>query len=388
MANGEELISQSLPDDVIEMIVAFLSVSDLPKATLVCKQWHSFIASSPIRRALSNCLHKCKPWLFLLSANKRRGSGFDPLARRWIRLPPLSLDPSEQDAIFMEGNGILFSVAGGSLKFTKSFLNPRKWEQSAAAMRVWRQNPIVCDDQGKIVVIGGVHELEEDKLCVEMLHLKSGEWEICDPLPEEFRHSASSTWLSSAVFNGKIYVLEKYKGDCCCFELQSKQWGKVMAVRAWSSLPSCQCVKYFCLACKGGLVLAGLVRDNGGMSFRMCIAEEEKLESKEGTEIQMPGEMLKLITGRETREEEEEEEEDEYSLYAEYIECRGAGDLVYVFSKSRYVSRRRVCLFDFSTGVWEMLAENDGGLCMNWRDRDLLVCSPVTLDETWLTSKA
>ncbi|GLJ20750.1 hypothetical protein SUGI_0378110 [Cryptomeria japonica] len=382
---GEALISQSLPDDVIEVIMAFLSISDAPKAAIVCKQWHSFIASSPIRRALSHSLHKCKPWLFILGANKGRGLGFDPVARRWIHLPPLSLYSNEQDTIFMEGNGFLFSVSGDRFKFTDSFLTPRKWRDSAAALRVWRQNPLVCYDGGKVIVIGGVHELEENPLCVEMLDLKSGESEMCDPLPGEFKHSASSTWLSSAVFNGKVYVLEKFKGDCCCFELQSKRWGKVMSVGSLaSSSSSSQCVKYFCLACKVGLVIAGLIMENGEISFQMCIVEENKMECKKGTKLRMPGEMLKLIAGKER----EEEEDDEYSSYAEYIECRSAGDLIYVFSKSNYMSRRRVCLFDFSKGVWEMLGDNDGCSFRNWRERVLFVCCPVTLDQTSLVFKA
>ncbi|XP_057855999.2 F-box/kelch-repeat protein At3g24760 [Cryptomeria japonica] len=380
--NGEGSISQSLPDDVMEMIVAFLSISDLPRAALVCKQWHSFIASSPICRELSHSLHKCKPWLFLVGAKKRRCLGFDPGARRWIRLPPFSLNPDEQDVIIMEGDGFIFSISGDRLKFMNSFLNPRKWRESAAAMQVWRQNPLICHDRGKLIMIGGVHEFEENPLSVEMLDLKSGEWEMCDPLPGEFGQKASSTWLSSAVFSGKIYVLEKWKGDFCCYELQSKRWGKVMSVRPLASSSSSQCVKYFCLACRIGLVLAGLIRENGDLSFRMYIVEENKMECKEGTELRMPDEMLKLIAGRETSEEEEEEEEYSSSSYAEHIECRGEGDLVYVFSKSRYVNKRRVCLFDFSTGVWEMLADNDGGLCMDWREGVLFVCCSVTLEET------
>ncbi|GLJ20745.1 hypothetical protein SUGI_0378030 [Cryptomeria japonica] len=103
--NGEESISQLMPDDMIEIIVAFLPISDLSRAALVCKQWHSFIATSPIRRQISHSIHKYKPWLFILGANKRRGLGFDPVARRWIRLPPFSLNPNERDAVIMEGNG-------------------------------------------------------------------------------------------------------------------------------------------------------------------------------------------------------------------------------------------------------------------------------------------
>ncbi|GLJ20744.1 hypothetical protein SUGI_0378020 [Cryptomeria japonica] len=327
--NGEGSISQSLPDDVMEMIVAFLSISDLPRAALVCKQWHSFIASSPICRELSHSLHKCKPWLFLVGAKKRRCLGFDPGARRWIRLPPFSLNPDEQDVIIMEGDGFIFSISGDRLKFMNSFLNPRKWRESAAAMQVWRQNPLICHDRGKLIMIGGVHEFEENPLSVEMLDLKSGEWEMCDPLPGEFGQKASAS-----------------AGE------------------------------------RIGLVLAGLIRENGDLSFRMYIVEENKMECKEGTELRMPDEMLKLIAGRETSEEEEEEEEYSSSSYAEHIECRGEGDLVYVFSKSRYVNKRRVCLFDFSTGVWEMLADNDGGLCMDWREGVLFVCCSVTLEET------
>ncbi|GLJ20743.1 hypothetical protein SUGI_0378010 [Cryptomeria japonica] len=78
--NGEE----SMPDDVIEIIVGFLPISDLPRAALVCKQWRYFIATSPIRRQIWHSIHKCKPWLFLFRAKKKRGLGFDLVAHRWI----------------------------------------------------------------------------------------------------------------------------------------------------------------------------------------------------------------------------------------------------------------------------------------------------------------
>jgi hypothetical protein len=119
-------ISQ-LKDEVIEIILSSLPILDLLNAALVCKEWRSIIASSPLLRAVSYSIHASKPWLFVLGQTrsplsaKNRVIGFDPLAWRWNRIglstsnckdPKQFEEPHEARSIMMnveEGNGILFT---------------------------------------------------------------------------------------------------------------------------------------------------------------------------------------------------------------------------------------------------------------------------------------
>jgi hypothetical protein len=85
-----------------------------------------------------------------------------------------------------------------------------------------------------IFVVGGVSYFEGeevDPLCAEMLDLNSGVCESLDLLPYQFKVSASSTWISSTVFDDIIYLLERYSRDCFYFDLQRKRWGCVGKLR-------------------------------------------------------------------------------------------------------------------------------------------------------------
>lgn len=230
---GSSLCISLLPDELIHIILASLPVTDLLNAALVCKEWHSFIASSHLLRALSFSIHASKPWLFVLGQSrkicsaKKRVIGFDPLAWRWNRIgvPAPLIDskqleqPHEASSVMMnveEGNGILFYLSGRCIKYTLSFLNPKsKWEESPPTSCWRRQHPMLCYIGGPThnhIFVIGVSEFEGeeiDPLCAEMLDLNSGVWESLDPLPYQFKTGASSTWISSAVLDDRIYLLEK-----------------------------------------------------------------------------------------------------------------------------------------------------------------------------------
>ena len=82
-------------------------------------------------------------------------------------------------------------------------------------MIFWRhQHPVVCYLEGPtynhIFIVGGVSDFEGeevDPLCAEMLDLNSGVCESLDALPYQFKVSASSTWISSTIFDDIIYLL-------------------------------------------------------------------------------------------------------------------------------------------------------------------------------------
>jgi hypothetical protein len=391
---------------VIELILASLPITDLLNAALVCKDWHSFIASSHLLRAVSFSIHASKPWLFVLGQSrsllpaKNRVIGFDPLAWRWNRIGlPESIDskkleePHEARSVMMnveEGNGILFYLAGRRINYTLNFLNPKcKWEESPP-MSCWRhQHPVVCYLGGPtynhLFVVGGVSDFEGeeiDPLCAEMLDLNSGVWESLDPLPYQFKASASSTWLSSAVFDDRIYLLERYSGDCCYFDLQKKRWGCVGKLRPphpSSSVAHLDDEQGGLILVSGsskkGLVVGGLRRDDGGMSFRLWsfnnIVDDEAI-GVACTEIsRMPSHMFNLVTGK------DEEEEEEVT-----VKCKGIGDVVYIYSDRS----DHVCVCDAGQQAWRMLPNDNGGIFVgtsnyNYSGRFKFFCSTVTLNQ-------
>jgi hypothetical protein len=186
-------------------------------------------------------------------------------------------------------------------------------------MSCWRhQHPVVCYLGGPtynhIFVVGGVSDFEGeeiDPLCAEMLDLNSGVWESLDPLPYQFKASASSTWLSSAVFDDRIYLLERYSGDCCYFDLQRKRWecvGKLRPPHPSSSVVHDEQGGLILVSgsSKKGLVVGGLRRDDGGMSFRLW--NFNNIVDDEATNIvctemdRMPSHMFNLVTGKDEEE--------------------------------------------------------------------------------------
>jgi hypothetical protein len=355
---------------------------------------------------VSYSIHASKPWLFVLGQSrsllpaKNRVIGFDPLAWRWNRIGlPESIDskkleePHEARSVMMnveEGNGILFYLAGRRINYTLNFLNPKcKWEESPP-MSCWRhQHPVVCYLGGPtynhLFVVGGVSDFEGeeiDPLCAEMLDLNSGVWESLDPLPYQFKASASSTWLSSAVFDDRIYLLERYSGDCCYFDLQKKRWGCVGKLRpphpssAVAHLDDEQGGLILVSgSSKKGLVVGGLRRHDGGMSFRLWtfnnIVDDEAI-GVACTEIsRMPSHMFNLVTGK------DEDEEEEVT-----VKCKGIGDVVYIYSDRS----DHVCVCDAGQQAWRMLPNDNGGIFVgtsnyNYSGRFKFFCSTVTLNQ-------
>ncbi|KAE9584454.1 putative kelch-type beta propeller [Lupinus albus] len=78
-----------------------------------------------------------------------------------------------------------------------------------------RINPLLAVfNERKFVVVGGVKFIGnlvdiEDRLHVEIYDPSLGSWEICPPLPGDFRSGNSPSSLSSALFKGKFYVDER-----------------------------------------------------------------------------------------------------------------------------------------------------------------------------------
>lgn len=260
-------------------------------------------------------------------------------------------------------------------------------------MSCWRhQQPVVCYLAGgatssfnrHIFVVGGVCDFEgdseiDDPFRAEMLDLNSGVWELLDPLPSQFKASASATWLSSAVSNDRIYLLERYSGDCCYFDLQRKHWelvGKLLRPPPPPSSSSLvdeeQLGGLILLSAnskKGlGLLVGGLWRDDGGiMSFRVW--SFNNIVCREMG--RMPPDMYNLVTGK-------AEEEEEGCRELVTVKCKGMEDLIYIYSDRS----EHICVCDISGHgqlFWRMLPNRTCNY--NYSSRFKYVCSPVTLDQ-------
>ncbi|RZC57566.1 hypothetical protein C5167_004870 [Papaver somniferum] len=90
--------------------------------------------------------------------------------------------------------------------------------------KVWRTDPIVAIVGSCIVVAGGTCDFEDDPLTVELYDTACPGWFTCQPIPNIPKDSAASIWLSVAVSDYKMYLLEKKSGTFCSFDPSTKTW--------------------------------------------------------------------------------------------------------------------------------------------------------------------
>ncbi|KAK7258546.1 hypothetical protein RIF29_24126 [Crotalaria pallida] len=81
----------NLPDDLLEIILAYLPIESIFRASGVCKRWHKVVTSKSFKWNLSNVPPQ-KPWYFMFTSsdnNEPIGYAYDPILRKWysIELP-------------------------------------------------------------------------------------------------------------------------------------------------------------------------------------------------------------------------------------------------------------------------------------------------------------
>ncbi|KAM1007291.1 hypothetical protein COP2_004008 [Malus domestica] len=152
----------SLSSDVTKLILSYLLIPTLIRASAIYKHWHSFISSSTFSSPHS---HKY-PWFFLYgihntSSNFNHSFAFDPLSNLWFRLPSPTF-PSQSSSF----NADDFFLIIGPL-FTFSPILKCRW-LSTSPFQFSRINPLVGVDSPpsssssssspipSFVVVGGV----------------------------------------------------------------------------------------------------------------------------------------------------------------------------------------------------------------------------------------
>ncbi|EEF41268.1 F-box/kelch-repeat protein At3g24760 [Ricinus communis] len=316
----------SLSSDLIELILSSLPIPSLLRASSVCKLWHSLITAPTFP---SHPPHH-RPWFFLhglhnTSSKNNQSFAFDPSSNSWFRLPYFPF-PSRD---FIGSNGFLFSTAA-SFSFSP-VLKPR-WK-STSPLSFSRINPLVgvflkdnrlasssCYNISKphFIVVGGVRFIGnlvdiEDRLAVEIYDPGNDSWDLCPPLPADFRSGNSSQTLSSALLKSRFYVFGIYTFFVSFFDLDKHVWSQVQTLRPPGVLFA------FLIACQEMLVLAGMCNGPQGPSFNLWKIGEKNMEFSEIAI--MPQDLLYGLV--------DSEEDDKFAS----LKCVGMGNLVYVFNE-------------------------------------------------------
>ncbi|XP_059626139.1 F-box/kelch-repeat protein At3g24760 [Cornus florida] len=315
--------------DVTELILSYLPIRSIVRASTVCKLWHSIITSVSFSTRVSAAK---KPWFFLYGQNNiflknNQAFAFDPEADEWIKLPTTLFPwPSSQEESFIGSGGFCFiTTSSTAAKFSFSPILKASWRQTSP-LRFFRCNPLVgvyTDGSGlsRFIVVGGVRFIGglvdiEDRLAVEIYNPNFDSWELCPPLPVDFTSGNSSQWLSSALFKDKFYVFGIYSCFVSSFDLNKHFWSGVQTLRPPGVLFS------FLISCQDQLVLAGLCNAPPGPSFNLWKIDEKTMEFSEIAI--MPQELLYCLI--------DSDEDDKFAS----LKCVGLGNVIYVFNEEHH----------------------------------------------------
>ncbi|KAJ9169731.1 hypothetical protein P3X46_017889 [Hevea brasiliensis] len=157
----------------------------------------------------------------------------------------------------------------------------------------------------QFIVVGGVRFIGnlvdiEDRLAVDIYDPCCDSWDLCSPLPANFRPGNSSQTLSSAMFKGRFFVFEICTFFVSFFDLGKHVWSQVQTLRPPGLLFA------FLIACQEMLVLAGMI-DEKSMEFSEIAI--------------MPQDLLYGLV--------DSKEEDKFAS----LKCVGMGNLIYVYNE-------------------------------------------------------
>ncbi|GLT51662.1 hypothetical protein SLA2020_250570 [Shorea laevis] len=322
----------TLSTDLTELILSFLPIPSLLRASSVCRLWHSLVSSPSFSSpSLSH------PWFFLFglhntSAKNNQSFAFDPISNSWFRLP----DFHDSDSSFLGSNGFFFTTTPKFsytpvLKTAWRFTSPLKYSRINPLLGVFH-DPTSGGLGFKFIVVGGVRFIGglvdiEDRLTVEIYDPNLDSWQLCPPLPADFRSGNSSQSLSSALFKRRFYVFGIYSCFVSSFDLQKHVWSEVQTLRPPGVNFS------FLIACKDMLVLAGMCNPPRGPSFNLWKINEDTMEFSEIAT--MPHDLLYSLV--------DSEEEDKFAS----LKCVGLGNLIYVFNEE-YHKKYPACICEIN----------------------------------------
>ncbi|KAL4576469.1 hypothetical protein LXL04_012563 [Taraxacum kok-saghyz] len=170
----------------------------------------------------------------------------------------------------------------------------------------------------RIIVVGGVRFIGGlvdiiDNLAVKIYNPTLNSWDLCPPLPVDFRSGNSSQLLSSSFFKSKFYVFGIHSCFISSFDLNNRVWSEVQTLRPPSVIIS------FLLSCRNQLMLAGLCNNPHGPSFNLWRIDELTMEFSEVAI--MPSDLLNCLF--------DSDEDDRFAS----LKCVGFGKYIFVFNE-------------------------------------------------------
>lgn len=339
----------NLSPDLTELILSYLPIATLIRASTVCKLWYDIVSSPNFSTTKTQTINHRTPWFFLYglhntSSKNNQAFAFDPISDLWFRLPvvfPMLHQPTS--SCFLGVDGFFLTTAPN---FAYSRILKPSWRVTSP-LRFSRINPLlgVFDDGSRRVprflVVGGVRFIGnlvdiEDRLAVEMYNPDLNSWELFPPLPADFRSGNSSQSLSSALFRGRFYVFGIYSCFVSSFDLATHVWSDVQTLRPPGVVFS------FLIACHDQLVLAGICNGPIGPSFNLWRIDEKTMEFSEIAI--MPQDLLYGLF--------DSDEDDKFAS----LKCVGLGNLIYVFNEE-YHKKYPACVCEIG---------DESGKC-SWR---------------------
>ncbi|CAI9092953.1 OLC1v1028337C1 [Oldenlandia corymbosa var. corymbosa] len=286
--------------DILEEILSHVPLIDLIPALQVSKSWNQAVYSS-----LRSCRNPPKPWLILHTQSARypyaavSTHAYDPRSRLWMKISqpstenPSPLRSSNSNFLYMYPPSINLSFSVDPLNLT--------WHR-AGSPTICRLDPIVAKLGGSIIVAGGAYFFEDDPLAVEIYDTNSREWRKTESMPEDLMGSSSSTWLSVAATDEKLYVMKKHSGEFHCFDLQSNSWSSPGNLRPD---PRCFYSVIGHMLEDDRLILVGLIRDVDEKVEKVKIWEAVNCDRSFGYSFREIGEMppglLEKLKGESSR---------------------------------------------------------------------------------------
>ncbi|CAA7045798.1 unnamed protein product [Microthlaspi erraticum] len=317
--------------DVTESILSLLPIPSLVRFSSVSKLWRSIIISLPPSPSSTS-----SPWLFLFgihntSSFHNQSFAFDPLSDSWLRLPAASF-PSVH---LVGSDRFLFTTAP---RFSFSPILKPRW-RFTSPVRFPRISPLLGvfatrSGSSKLILVGGDEFIGrlvdiEDRLAVQVYDPVLDFWELCPPLPADFRSGDQA--LSSALFNRKFYVFGINSYFISSFCLDTYTWSDVQTLRP----PGLSFA--FLNSCDGMLVLGGMCNSTSGFSFNLWRIEEGSMEFSEIAI--MPGDLLCGLV------DDNEDEEDKFRS----LKCVGSGNVIYVFNEDCH-KKYPACICEIDDG--------------------------------------
>lgn len=189
-------------------------------------------------------------------------------------------------------------------------------------------------DLPTIIVVGGVRFIGglvdiEDHLAVEIYNPNLNSWDLCPPLPADFRSGNSSQSLSSALFKSKFYVFGIHSCFITSFDMGNRVWSGVQTLRPPGVIIS------FLISCGGRLMLAGLCNNPSGPSF--CLWRINELTMEFSEVAIMPQGLLNCLF--------DSDEDDRFAS----LKCVGFGNYIFVFNEEQ-CRNYPACVCEISSG--------------------------------------